>query len=58
MQISNKVIYSLRVFLQLEQLGFKPISTTINPNNQKLICWIYEKTPEFTQALNEILRGD
>lgn len=55
MQNSKKIIYSLRIFLLLRERGFEPLATTCNPNNEKLICWIYEKTPEFIKVLNDII---
>lgn len=54
---AKKVIYSLRVYLALQERGFYPIATTINPQNPKLMCWIYEKDEEFIKALDEILGG-
>lgn len=58
MQNSKKIIYSLRIFLKLKEKGFEAIATTPNPNNSKLICWIYDRTPEFIQVLNEIMREE
>lgn len=58
MQNSKKIIYSLRVFLELKKKGFEAIATTNNPNNEKLMCWIYDRTPEFIQSLNEIIGSD
>lgn len=55
MQSAKKVIYSLRVYLQLEQRGFQPISTMPNPNKPNLMCWVFDKTPEFMRVLDEIL---
>jgi hypothetical protein len=46
-QNAYKIIYSLRIYLQLINKGFYPISTSPNPNNNHLMCWIFEKTPEF-----------
>lgn len=57
MQSAKKVIYSLRVYLQLEQKGFYPISTMPNPNKPNLMCWVFDKTPEFMEVLDEILEG-
>lgn len=50
-----KVIYSLRIFLELQKQGFMPIATMPNPNDQKLMCWVFERTPEFIKALDQIL---
>jgi hypothetical protein len=26
-----------------------------NPNNNNLICWVYEKTPEFMESFNGLV---
>ena len=43
---ANKIIYSLRIYLELEKKGIYPITTTANPRKPNFMCWIYEKTPE------------
>ena len=53
---ANKIIYSLRVNIELQKKGFKPITTMENPYKPGLFCWVYEKTPEFVIALNDILK--
>ena len=53
----NKVVYSLRIYLELNKRGFAPIATTPNPKQPHLMCWIYEKTPELITALDEIIGG-
>ena len=55
---ANKIIYSLRVYLELQKRGIEHISTTTNPHKPAFMCWIYEKTPELTEALNEIIGGN
>ena len=52
---ANKIIYSLRIYLELEKLGFTPISTTSNPQKPNFMCQIYEKTPELMEALDQLL---
>ena len=54
---AKKIIYSLRVYLALQEKGFYPIATTTNPQNPKFICWIYEQDEAFEKALDEILEG-
>ena len=51
----NKIIYSLRVCLELQKLGFQPVSTMENPYKKGFLCWVFEKTPEFEKALEVIL---
>ena len=55
--MQNKIIYSLRVYLSLQELGFEPIATMPNPNNNSLMCWVFNKTPELLQSLDNIIKG-
>lgn len=55
--LKTKIIYSLKVHIQLSKLGFKYVAEMRNPTNSNLTCWAYEVTEEFEQALNEILGG-
>ena len=52
-----KIVYSLRVHTQLQLLGFKHIGMMPNPQDEKYSCWIYERTPEFMNALTAIIEG-
>lgn len=54
----SKIIYSMRVMLQLQSKGFEPLSIMPNPQHPEFNCWIYELTEEFQKALDEILGGD
>lgn len=53
---NSKVIYSLRIFLKLKELGYNPIATFENPNHPGFTCWVFEKTQEFTQDLNKLIQ--
>jgi hypothetical protein len=52
---AKKIIYSLRVYLELKEKGIVPVATTENPKKSNFICWIYDKTPELDVALKEIM---
>lgn len=52
-----KVIYSLKVHIQLQKMGFEYVTQMKNPNNEKLYCWTYEETPEFINAFKSIVEG-
>ena len=52
---ANKIIYSLRIYLGLKEKGFEPIATTSNPQKPNFVCWIYEKTADFEEALSELM---
>lgn len=56
--LKKKIIYSLRIYLELTERGFQPITTTQNPQKPYLMCWIYDKTPELIKALDEIIGGN
>ena len=45
-----KIVYSLRVHLALQQLGFNPVGEMKNPKNNNFNCWVYEQTPSFLEA--------
>lgn len=55
---SNKIIYSLRIYLELKKLGFKCRGVMPNPKYPWLNCWIYERTPELLGALDKIIGGN
>lgn len=51
----NKIIYSLKIMLQLVERGFVPNSIMPNPRFPQYNCWTFEVTPEFQRALDEVL---
>ena len=55
MENKKKIIYSLRVYLGLKDRGFYPIATTENPKKPNFICWIYERSDAFDDALRELM---
>lgn len=52
-----KVIYSLRIHLLLQERGFKVLTEMKNPQNPGLNCWVYERTPQLFDTLDELLGG-
>lgn len=57
MQIKVRIVYSLRIHLLLKKWGFTPLEEMRNPQDPQLNCWVYEKTPAFTEALNAAIEG-
>lgn len=56
MQSQNiKVVYSLRVHLELQKLGFKYETEMRNPNNPKLNCWVYNADAAFNEAFDALM---
>ena len=52
-----KVIYSLKIHIQLQQMGFMCLAEMKNPNNQRFNCWVYAETPELLAAFDAALKG-
>ena len=52
-----QTIYSLRIKRKLDELGFEPFLEMDNIYKPPLRCWLFLNTPEFAQALSEIMGG-
>lgn len=50
-----KIIYSLRIHLKLQEMGFKYLTEMKNPQNMRFNCWVYEATPQLLKAFDNIL---
>lgn len=55
--IKTKIIYSLRIHIELQRYGFSPVLEMKNPQNQKYNCWVYEETPELLELFDKIVGG-
>ena len=53
-----KIIYSLRIHLKLQEMGFKYLTEMKNPQNMRFNCWVYEATPELLAAFDALLKED
>ena len=51
----TKIIFSKRIMIKLLEMGFRPIDTFPNPTEPKYMCWAFEWTEEFNDALNVVL---
>lgn len=51
----TKVIYTLKLASKLIELGYQPITIMPNPKHPQFNCWVFKDTPEFEQALSEVL---
>lgn len=56
--IKYKIIYSLKLHIALQGLGFVMQTEMKNPKNPRFNCWVYEETPEFTQAYDSLLKKE
>lgn len=54
---NTKVVYTLRLHIKLQELGFKCLVEMRNPKNQRLNCWVYEATPEFMETFDRLTGG-
>lgn len=54
-KMSNfKRVYTLRIKQELKKLGFEPVLETENVNRPGFMTWLYEATPAFLAAFEEI----
>ena len=51
-----KIIYSLRIHLRLQELGFIYKTEMKNPGNPRFNCWVYEETEELLKAFDELVK--
>ena len=52
-----KIIYSLKIHIQLQKQGFHYLTEMKNPNNPRFNCWVYAETPDLLAAFDAALRG-
>lgn len=55
---NQKIIFSLRVNIELQKLGFKPILQMPNPHKPEFTCWIYEWNENIEKYFSQILEGE
>ena len=53
---NTKIVYSLRVHMELQRLGFIALNVMPNPYKKSLKCWVYEATPDMLEAFNRLMR--
>lgn len=53
--VNIKIIYSLRIHIALQKMGFVYITEMKNPNNPKFNCWVYEETPALLEAFDKLV---
>ena len=51
-----KVVYSLKMHIALQQMGFVYLTEMKNPNNPYFNCWVYEETPAFAKAFDALIK--
>lgn len=53
----HRIIFNLGIREDLRKKGFEPLLETDNLKHPGFKCWVYENTPEFAKALDEIMEG-
>ena len=53
----NKIIYSLKVMVQLVEMGNIPILTMENPKYPEYKCWVFEMPEKLRHDLDIVLGG-
>lgn len=51
-----KIIYSLRMHIELQKMGFEYLTEMKNPYNDRLNCWVYAETPDLLAAFDDLIR--
>ena len=49
-----KRVYSLRIKQELKKLGFEPVTEADNIQKPGFKCWVYEASPAFLEAFENI----
>lgn len=52
-----KIIYSLKVHIELQRQGFQHLTEMKNPHNPRFNCWVYAATPDLLAAFDAALKG-
>ena len=55
-KLNIKIIYSLRIHIKLQRMGFKYITEMKNPQNPRFNCWVYEETDELLKAFDNLVK--
>lgn len=53
-----KIIYSLKIHLALQKLGFNYLTEMRNPMNKFFNCWVYEATPALLKEFDRLVSED
>lgn len=53
-----KIVYSLRIHIGLQQLGFSYMTEMKNPKNPHLNCWVYQETPALLKAFDSLVKEE
>lgn len=51
-----KIVYSLKIHLELQRQGFTFLTEMKNPNNPRFNCWVYAATADLLAAFDALVR--
>ena len=54
--LNVKIVYSLKLHIALMKQGFQYVTEMRNPKDVRYSCWVYEASPEFLEAFDNLLR--
>ena len=54
--VKLKIVYSLRIHIGLQKMGFSYVTEMKNPKNPHLNCWVYAETPDLLSAFDALVR--
>ena len=54
--LNVKIVYSLKLHIALMKQGFHYVTEMRNPKDVRYSCWVYEATPEFLEAFDNLLK--
>jgi len=54
-ETNYKTVYTLRIKQKLKNFGIEPILEKDNIKKPGYKCWVYEATPAFLSAFNEVV---
>ena len=52
-----KIVYSLKIHIALQKMGFKYETEMRNPQNPRFNCWVYKETPALLEAFDKLIGG-
>lgn len=51
-----KIIYSLKIHIELQKMGFTYLTEMKNPHNSQFNCWVYEETEDLLKAFDALVK--
>ena len=55
---NTKIIYSMKYAIQLKLNGHKVLTTMPNPNDNRLMCWVFQRDQTFDSDLSQLIEKE